>query len=247
MAHIIFDVMGGEAGCESAVLAGCHFLLKFPEHHITFFGDQTQIQAVSTKYSQLQDRIAIVHAPAIAPGYIANYASVRHLQKTSLLQAIHALKQSKHKSFLITTGSTTVLVAGSVLLLPKNIDFPHVSYLGVISNLRPHHKTIMLDLGAKITATATALVAYARYGQLLARKCFNIARPKIALLNIGSEPSKGLPAQVSAYQLLQTDQTMNFIGNIEPAQFVAGTVDVLVCDGYAGNLTYKTVSAMLQV
>ena len=119
--------------------------------------------------------------------------------------------------------------------------------MGLLPALTSRQQVVALDLGAVLQVTPETLLSYAKVGSLVCQQLLNRPHPRIGLLNVGTEARKGLPFHVKAYQMLQDDPSLNFIGNIEPHMVLTGAADVVVCDGYGGNIALKSMAGTVRI
>ncbi len=141
----------------------------------------------------------------------------------------------------VSAGNTGALFTAASLIIRRIKGIRRAALGSVIPLEKPF---VLLDCGANLDASPEVLQLYARMGSIYAENVLEIENPRVALLNNGSEPHKGLPIYQEAYALLSADETINFIGNCEGKQIPFGSCDVLVCDGFTGNITLKLIEGM---
>ncbi len=190
------------------------------------------------KYYYNKNRIEVVHASEIISMKDAPASVVKQKKDSSLVKAIQLHKEGKADG-VVSAGNTGAVMAASLF-----------SYGRVKNILRPAIATtfptqrkpeIILDVGANVDCSPENLVQFAKLGSLYSRFFFNNENPEVALLNIGEESSKGNELVKSAYRKLEKNRDINFVGNIEGKDLLKGIVDVVVCDGFVGNVMLKTV------
>lgn len=236
---LALDVMGGDFGPRVTIPAALQALKNDSMLDLILFGDNQKIQPfVSSLPNSLHSRLHIVHTDRIIP---ANSDSrvLRYSKGTSMRLALEAVQQGKAQA-CVSAGNTAALMGlAKVLLQPlEGIQRPAlVSLLPTING----NRSIMLDLGANVSVTPEMLVQFALMGSVLAENQFNLVYPRIALLNIGIERIKGLPVIREADQILQQQTKLNYIGFIEGNELLNHTADVIVCDGFSGNIALKTL------
>lgn len=244
MRSVVLDVMGGDGGAGVAVAAASQFVKRHPEAKMILVGQQQTIEQQLRKTPLPAGNYQLVDSPAVLSAQISNPLAIRQQTKTSMFMALELLKQQSADGFLLTAGSTAGLVISAGMTFSH---MQHLGFLGVVRGLLSNQPMLVLDLGGVLQVKAATLCHYARIGHVVAQRLFGVAQPRVALLNVGTEPSKGLPAQVEAYQRLQADANLNFIGNLEPHRLMAGAADVVVCDGYSGNIAYKAIAGTLKL
>lgn len=141
----------------------------------------------------------------------------------------------------VSAGNTGALFTAASLIIRRIKGIRRAALGSVIPLEKPF---VLLDCGANLDASPEVLQLYARMGSIYAENVLGIENPRVALLNNGSEPHKGLPIYQEAYALLSSDETINFVGNCEGKQIPFGYCDVLVCDGFTGNITLKLIEGM---
>jgi phosphate acyltransferase len=181
------------------------------------------------------DRIQVVHAPdRIEPGE-PPASAVRRRKDSSIVRGIRLQKEGEADAF-ISAGSTGAVMAASLILLRP---LPGVAR-PAIGTLLPTagRPTLMLDAGANVDCKPQHLLEFGRLGNIYAQDLMGVDRPRVALLNIGEEPEKGDELAVEAHRLLASSG-LNFVGNVEGRDIIRGACDVLVCDGFVGNVLLK--------
>jgi phosphate acyltransferase len=184
----------------------------------------------------LRGRIRLVHAPdRIHPGE-SPASAVRRRSASSIVVGTRLQKEGEADAF-VSAGSTGAVMAASLIFLRPlpGVDRPAIGTLLPTSM----GATLMLDGGANVDCKPRHLVEFARLGHIYAQDLMGIERPRIALLNIGEEPEKGDELSVEAHALLRKASGLRFVGNVEGRDLIRGTCDVLVCDGFVGNVLLK--------
>lgn len=235
--RIALDAMGTD-GAPLSEIAGAASALKDLDGDIEILlvGDQGILEpALDAEPDVPRDRISIVHAPdRIAPGE-SPASAIRKKPNSSIALGIRLQKEGKADAF-VSAGSTGAVMAASLVLLRPlpGVDRPAIGTLLPTAE-RP---ALMLDAGANIDCRPHHLVQFARLGTIYAQDLMGVAAPRVGLLNIGEEPEKGDELAVEAHALLR-ESGLNFIGNVEGRDIIRGACDVLVCDGFVGNVLLK--------
>jgi glycerol-3-phosphate acyltransferase PlsX len=207
-----------------------------PDVEIVLVGDEESVlNGLEACPEKIRARLSVVHAPnRISPGD-APAASVRRKSDSSIVVGVKLQKAGKVDAF-VSAGSTGAVMAASLLFLRplQGVDRPPVGTLLPTAE----GSTLLVDGGANVDSKPKHLVQFARLGQIYAQDLMGIPQPRIGLLNIGSEPEKGNELAVEAYKLLERT-ALNFVGNVEGREIIRGGCDVLVCDGFSGNLLLK--------
>lgn len=235
---VSIDAMGGDAGPGIVVDALVRALQRHPQVQFLLHGDETQLHALASKHPKLQGRVSVKHAS----GRVAMEDKPSHVLRrgrdTSMWHAIDSVKQGE-ADVAISAGNTGALMAVSMfgLGIVEGISRP------AIATIWPTLKgqTIVLDVGANVEASDEQLVDFAVMGEAFAHVIFGLERPTVGILNVGSEEQKGNDAVKGAAQILRNSNLpMAFHGFVEGNDIAKGTVDVVVTDGFTGNIALKT-------
>ncbi len=240
---IILDAMGGDHAPEAPVL-GAVEAAKTYGTKITLVGRGEEILDVlrKTGIQDLPDGIEISNADDVVDMH-DDPASVIHKRKnSSMVVGLKMLADGNGDAF-VSAGSTGALLTGATLIV-KRVKGIRRAAMGPAMPNKAGGKTVILDCGANAECTPEFLLQFGLVGSLHAKKTCGIENPRVGLLNIGTEDSKGTPLQKQAYALLKEagDRGLiNFVGNVEARDVPLGAVDVVVCDGFAGNVLLKSI------
>ncbi len=236
---IALDAMGGDHG-PSVVLAGAALALsRRPELRFVLFGDEGQMYAQLNLMPALKARSTVRHTDvAIAMDDKPSQAIRRGRKTSSMWQSIDAVKQGDAQA-AVSAGNTGALMAMAKLLLNTIEDVSRPAIAAIWPTLKS--RSIVLDMGATVGADADQLVANAVMGAAMARCLFKMRKPVVGLLNIGVEEVKGVEAVREAGALLRAaDLPLEYHGFIEGTDIGKGLVDVVVTEGFSGNIALKT-------
>jgi phosphate acyltransferase len=213
---------------------------------LVLVGDRERIEAELARHADAPlDRIEIVHAPQRIEMGESPAQAIRRKPDSSIVVGLSLQKQGEVDAF-ISAGSTGAVMAGSLVILRPlpGVDRPAI---GTVIPTRTGH-TLLIDAGANVDTRPTNLLQFAHLGSIYARDLMGLENPRIGLLNIGEEPEKGDERSVEAFGLLSSSASLNFVGNIEGRDIIEEKCDVLVCDGFAGNVLlkfYESVAAFI--
>ena len=240
---IILDVMGGDNAPEAPVLGALQAAKDFGAQ-IILVGRGEEILGVMKKngIDTLPDGVEIANADDVVDMHDDPAAVVHKRKNSSMVVGLKALADGQGDAF-VSAGSTGVLLTGATLLV-KRVKGIRRAAMGPALPNKAGGRTVLLDCGANAECTPEFLLQFGLIGSLHAKKSLGIENPRVGLLNIGTEDSKGTPLQKEAYVLLQdaADRGLiNFIGNIEGREVLLGGVDVVVCDGFSGNVLLKSI------
>jgi len=244
LTKLAVDVMGGDHGHSVTVPACLEFLQTHDDIVIVLVGQQPIIEQELAKHrSPHHDRIEIVHAEETVSMDEAPALALKHKKKSSMRIAINLVKEGS-ASCCISAGNTGALMATAKFVLKTlpGIDRP------AIATIIPtqHGHNYMLDLGANVDCTAEHLLQFAVMGSLLSSAVDHKNQPRVGLLNIGHEEGKGGETIRRAWDLLNA-APIHFIGNIEGDDLFKEKADVIVCDGFVGNIALKTSEGLARM
>ena len=237
------DAMGGDHGPSVTIPASINALSKYDQLHIILVGDQELIQTELQKNKYTNTRLSIQHASEVVEMDESPQSALKNKKDSSMRVAINLIKEEKAQA-CVSAGNTGALMATAryVLKMLPGIDRP------AIASSLPSQKgtTYMLDLGANTDCTAENLLQFAVMGAMLVSSVTGNPKPSVGLLNIGSEDMKGNEVVRQAGELLCRSH-LNFYGNVEGNDIFKGTTDVVVCDGFVGNVALKTAEGIAQL
>ncbi len=240
---IILDAMGGDNAPEAVVLGAIDAAKDF-DTEIVLVGKGEEILAAMKKngISDLPKGVAIAHADDVVDMH-DDPAAVLHKRKdSSMVVGLKMLAAGQGDAF-VSAGSTGALLTAATLVIKRVKGIRRAAMAPAFPN-KAGGKTIIVDCGANAECTPEFLLQFAIVGSLHAKKTLRVESPKMGLLNIGTEDSKGTALQLATYPLLQKAHEqglINFVGNVEARQVPMGDVDVVVCDGFSGNVLLKTI------
>ena len=240
---IILDAMGGDHAPEATVLGAIDANKAFG-HQVTLVGRGEEILEVLKKHNieNLPEGIVIHHADDVVDMHDDPGSVIHKRKNSSMILGLRMLAEGEGDAF-VSAGSTGALLTGATLI-GKRVKGVRRAAMGPAFPNKAGGRTIICDCGANAECTPEFLLQFALMGTLFARKNFGVAHPKVGLLNIGTEDSKGTKLQKDALVLLRGAHEkglINFVGNIEGRDVPLGTVDVCVCDGFSGNVLLKTI------
>ncbi|NCW19110.1 MAG: phosphate acyltransferase PlsX [Betaproteobacteria bacterium] len=237
---IAVDGMGGDYGLPVTLPSTIQFLSQKPEVRCLLVGDEGAIRSAIAEQkpdAALLSRLEIVHASEAVGMDEPIAVAMRGKKDSSMRRSLECLLDGRAQA-CVSAGNTGALMALSRMLLKtmEGIDRPAIA--AQIPNVRGG-ATMVLDLGANVDCSAEHLLQFAMMGAALSSALDQSRRPSIGLLNIGEEMIKGNDVVKQAGELLRSS-SLNFVGNVEGKDIFSGTVDVVVCDGFVGNVALKT-------
>jgi glycerol-3-phosphate acyltransferase PlsX len=243
---VSIDASGGDYGIPVTIVAGIKALCAFKDLQLTFVGDKPTIEAELKKHTSSNknpSRIKIVHASEVVLMNDSPAIALRKKKDSSMRIAINLVKL-KEVDACVSAGNTGALMAISrfVLKTIKGIDRPAI--MGRMPTMTGH--THMLDLGANVDSSPQVLVEFATMGSITVEQTEGIARPTVGLLNIGEEDMKGNSKIKKTAELLKASN-LNYTGFVEGDDIYKGTVDLVVCDGFEGNIALKASEGVAEM
>ncbi|WP_462409239.1 phosphate acyltransferase PlsX [Neobacillus sp. Marseille-QA0830] len=231
---LAIDAMGGDNAPKEIVLGAMKAVNEFPDLHITLVGDENKIKGTLTNH----ERISIIHTEDVILGTDEPVRAVRRKKNASMVLAASQVAEGKADACL-SAGNTGALMAAGLFVVGRieGIDRPALApTLPTIGG----EGFLLLDVGANADARPEHLLQYAIMGSVYSNKVRGIANPRVGLLNIGTEEKKGNELTKHAFGLLK-QANLNFVGNVEARDLLDGVADVVVTDGFTGNMVLKTL------
>ena len=240
---IILDAMGGDHGPKETVLGAIQANKDFGSQ-VVLVGREEKIWKAFREngVDTLPQGISIANAEEIVDVHDDPARVIQKKKNSSMVVGLRMLAEGEGDAF-ISAGSTGALLTGATLIV-KRVKGVRRAAMGPAMPNKAGGKTVLLDCGANAECTPEFLLQFGIVGSLYAKKTLGIAQPRVGLLNIGTEDSKGTQLQKDAYILLQQAQeqgVIHFIGNVEGREVLMGEVDVVVCDGFSGNVLLKSI------
>ena len=240
---IILDAMGGDNAPLAPVMGAVDAARDFGAQ-VTLVGRTNEIMEVLKENGMdaLPAGVTVTEASDVVDMHDDPASVCRKKKDSSMVVGLRMLSEDLGDAF-ISAGSTGALLSGATLIV-KRVKGIRRAAMGPSMPNKAGGKTVLLDCGANAECTPEFLLQFGLVGTLYARKTLNIENPRVGLLNIGTEDTKGTPLQKESYALLtdaHNKRLLNFIGNVEGRDVLLGGVDVVVCDGFSGNVLLKTI------
>ena len=236
--RIALDAMGSDRAPAVEVEGAVGALRDVPgELRVVLVGDREAIEAELARHPDApRDRIDVVHASQTIEVGESPAQAIRRKPDSSIVVGLNLHKAGEVDAF-ISAGSTCAVMAGSLFILRPlpGVDRPAIGTVFPTT----HGRTIVVDSGANVDTRPHHLVQFAHLGNVYAQDLLGIETPRVGLLNIGEEPEKGDERALETYGLLAKTPHIDFVGNIEGRDIIHGKCDVLVCDGFVGNVLLK--------
>lgn len=240
--RIAVDAMGSDRAPAVEVEGAVGALLDRPDATVVLVGERSVVEAELARHPEApRDRIEVVDAPDVIEMGEPPAQAVRRKPHSSIVVGTRLVKSGEADAFLSAGSTGAVMAAAHFILRPlPGVDRPAVgSAIPTGSG-----KTFLIDMGANVDTRPQHLRQFAHLGTIYAEDLMRVESPRVGLLNIGEEPEKGNEKTLEAYGLLSRDPALNFVGNIEGREVIKGRCDVLVCDGFVGNILLKFYESM---
>ncbi len=239
--RIVIDGMGGD-NAPSAIVQGCVEAAALISHRIFIVGDEEQIYKELDKYKYDPEQIQVIHASDVITNDDAPVRAVRTKTESSMVKGITMLKEQKADLF-ISAGNTGAIMAGGLFILGRIQGIDRPALAATYPVLLGKGVSLLVDSGANVECKPNNLLEYATMGSIYMQKVLDVDRPTVGLVNVGSEETKGTTIVKSAYELLSRSR-LNFTGNVEARDVPKGVCDVIVCDGFVGNVILKLTEGL---
>ena len=249
MTRIALDAMGGDNAPAEIVRGGVEAAEKLEDVKVILVGVQAQIEAELAKYpkavetARMAGRLAVVPASEILEMDDEPAKSVRAKRDCSINVAMRLVKDGKADAF-VSAGNSGAVSASAIFNLGRIRGVHRPAIAAVLPTRRPIRPLLLLDAGANMDCHADWLVQFAIMGSVYSRAVFKRTKPLVGLLSIGTEDCKGNELSKETFPLLKEVKTLDFRGNVEGHDVFQGQTDVVVCDGFVGNVVLKTAESL---
>jgi glycerol-3-phosphate acyltransferase PlsX len=238
------DMMGGDFAPQEA-LKGIQQYVSEGSAHLILTGDEQKIAPLLSEYTIPADRYTLVHAPQVIDMHEHPTKALKEKQQSSIAVGFHLLASGKTDAF-ISAGNTGAMLVGSLYAL-KPIEGVLRPTISTIIPKENGGTGLLLDVGLNSDCKPEQLNQFAIMGSVYAQNILGIDRPRVALLNIGEEEGKGNLLAQATYPLLKENKHIHFIGNAEGRDIFLDKADVIVCDGFTGNIILKMAESLFDI
>ena len=236
--RIAVDVMSGD-NAPLEIIKGAVEAAEAFEAEIVVVGDENIVSDIAVKNEIDISKLQIVNATSVITMEDKPMCVVREKKDSSMSVGLRMVANGEADAF-VSAGNTGALITGATLIVKRILGINRPAIASVLPLANP---VLLMDSGANLTVTSDNIMQFAFMGAKYMEKIYGIERPRVGQLNNGTEYNKGNALQVESYQLL-SDSGINFVGNIESKEVPFGACDVLVCDGYTGNIFLKSIEGM---
>ncbi len=239
---IALDAMGGDRAPGVIVEGAIQALKEYRDLEIILVGDEKRVKKELSKYPTKGLSLSIIHASQVVEMDELPTTALRKKKDSSIMVAARLVKEKKAQAIVSAGNTGAAMVATKVVLgTLEGIERP------AIAILMPHIHgvSILTDVGANVDCKPQHLLQFAIMGNTYAKEILEIEKPRVGLLSVGKEKIKGNELTRTTYDLLEKT-SLNFIGNVEGRDIFNGSVDVIVCDGFIGNIVLKTAESLAE-
>jgi phosphate acyltransferase len=239
------DLMGGDFAPTEAIEGIQQYFSEEGKAHLVLLGDEEKIRPVLSRYAFTSDSFSVVHAPEVIDYHDSPTRALKEKPKSSIAIGFHLLATGKTDAF-ISAGNTGAMLVGSLYAL-KPIEGVLRPTISTIIPKENGGTGLLLDVGLNSDCKPEQLNQFAIMGSVYAQNILGIESPRVALLNIGEEEGKGNLLAQATYPLLKENKHINFVGNVEGRDLLLDKADVMVCDGFTGNVILKLAESLFEV
>lgn len=238
MIKILIDCFGGDHSPEANIDGSLAALAAIPDLSLVLSGDEQRIGAILSGRSFDKSRLEILHAPQVIGCDERPTDVIRLKRESSMVKAVRMLRDEDSAAALVSTGSTGALVAAALTRIGRLRGVIRPAFCPVLPTMNGGLVGIC-DSGANVEVTPEHLRQFAIMASLYMDNVYGVVKPRVALLNVGKEAEKGDELRQTAYRLLSETPEINFTGNMESRDLLSGNYDVVVADGFSGNVLVK--------
>jgi glycerol-3-phosphate acyltransferase PlsX len=236
---ILIDAMSGD-NAPLEILKGVELAAnEFKDHELLLVGDENVISDIAVKHESNISGIKIINAETVVTMEDSPLSVIREKRDSSMGVGFKTLAKGEVDAF-VSAGNTGALLTGATIIVRR---IPGINRAAIASILPLSNPVLLMDSGANLTVTSDNICQFAFMGAKYMEKIYKIDRPRVGQLNNGTEYNKGNALQTESYQML-SDSGLNFVGNVESKEVPFGVCDVLVTDGFSGNIFLKSIEGM---
>ncbi len=239
MVKIIVDCLGGDNSPAANVAGAAAALKKFDDLHVIFTGDAHKIYEELEHHFVDKTKYEVIHASEVITGEDKPTDAIRLKKESSMIKSIKILREDDTVHGMVSTGATGALVAAATLRIGRIDNVRRPAFCPILPSMTGGIVGIT-DSGANMNVTSDMLLQFAVMGSDYLKGAFGIESPRVALLNVGVETEKGDDLRKEAYTIFTSCKKINFVGNMESRDLLSGKYDLVVCDGFSGNVLVKS-------
>ena len=239
MIKILVDTLGGDNSPSANVEGAVKALSSIEDLEVVLVGDEKVISEQLKNFTFDASRLSIVHAPDEISCNDKPTEAIKTKKESSLYKCYEILRTDETVHGMVSTGSTGAILAGAVLRLGRIKGIKRPAFCPILPTMKGSLVGIC-DSGANVDCDSVQLTQFAVMADLYLKKAYGVESPKVALLNVGVEEEKGDLLRKETFAALKANDKINFVGNMEGRDLLSGNYDLVVCDGFAGNILLKS-------
>lgn len=239
MVKLVLDCFGGDHSPEANVEGALEALKEHGELELVLTGDEKKLAALLEGKKYDEARLSVVDAPEVIGCEETPTLAIKRKKDSSLMRAVELVRGDETVHGLVTTGSTGALIAAATLRIGRIRGVKRPAFCPILPTMTGGIVGVC-DSGANVDVSPEMLRQFAVMGSIYLESAFGLERPRVRLLNIGAEETKGDELRKAAYPLLTEEARINFTGNAEARELLSGEFDLIVTDGFAGNVLIKS-------
>lgn len=242
---IVIDAFGGDNAPLEIVKGAITSVNLIDDVSIILTGKEKEINAILKEYGYSGDRIEVINADEVITNEESPTSAIRTKKNSSLVVGLNELKTKDDVVGFISAGSTGAVLSGGLFIIGRMENVMRPALAPLLPNANGTN-TMLIDCGANVDCKPEYLKQFALMGSVYMKSMCGIENPRVGLLNIGAEDKKGNALTHEAFALLKEMENINFIGNVEARDLLSGEVDVVVSDGFAGNVALKATEGAIK-
>ncbi|MGN1295587.1 MAG: phosphate acyltransferase PlsX [Bacilli bacterium] len=239
MIKLVIDCMGGDNSPLVNIEGTLKALDELKDLQVIFCGKEDKIIPILNKYKYDKERVQVVDAQDEITCHDSPVEAISMKKESSLVKSLMILKKDDSVNGLVSIGSTGAIISGGIMKIGRIKGIKRPAFCPILPTMNGGIVGIC-DSGANVDCSPLYLHQFALMGSLYLQRAYGIQKPRVALLNLGLEEEKGDILRKETYPLLKNDSSINFVGNMESRDFLSGKFDLVVCDGFAGNVLIKS-------
>lgn len=233
---VAVDAMGGDHAPDAIIEGVVEAIQANTDIKVYLTGDETLLREKLNGFTFNEEQIEVVHAPDVIENTDSPVMAIRRKKESSMVVGLNLVKDNIADAF-VSAGSTGAVVAGGTLIVKRIQGIQRPALATVLPGDKGYY--LLLDVGANVDCKESFLHQFAKMGSIYASAFLDVEKPRVGLVNIGDEATKGNDLAKKTYGLLKEDSSLNFVGNIEAREIPKDAADVVVCDGFVGNVILK--------
>ncbi len=240
MIKVVVDAFGGDRSPGVNVKGAIQAVNEIKDLQVIFTGDENILNEQLKNYEYDKERVTVVHAPQVIGCDEQPTIAIKTKKDSSMCVAYDLLKNDESVNAMVSIGSSGAILAGGVLKIGRIKGVKRPAFCPILPTMDGGIFAIC-DSGSNVDCKPEYLNQFAVMGSIYMKKAFGVENPRVALLNVGVESEKGDLLRKEVYPLLKENKHVNFVGNMESRDALSGDYDLIVCDGFSGNVLIKTI------